>query len=278
MFSIGLGSDTNGSIRVPASLCGVWGLRATQGRLSVAGSYPFVPSLDTVGPFADSASGLKACFEVLCARPLANVDVGSLRIARLGGWFGENMSAPMQSAIDTLSMALGATDIVELPEVVRARAAAFVISASEGAGQHLKRLRTQAADYDPAVRDRLLAGALLPSTLIFQAHRLRHWFRDQMHEAFVKTDILLAPALVGEAPRFDQPEIEIGGKMVSARANLGLYTQPLTLAGFPVLTVPMKVPGLPLGAQLIARPGREDQLFALAEKLEKDGLAEARLI
>ncbi|KXV00733.1 amidase [Gluconobacter potus] len=278
MFSIGLGSDTNGSIRVPASLCGIWGLRATQGRLSVEGSYPFVPSLDTVGPFADSAGGLKACFEALCVRSLADVDVGRLRIARLGGWFGENMSAPMQTAIDTLSMALGATDVVELPEVARARAAAFVISASEGAGQHLKRLRAQAADYDPAVRDRLLAGALLPSTLIFQAHRLRHWFRDRMHEAFAKTDILLAPALVGEAPRFDQPEIEIGGKMVSARANLGLYTQPLTLAGFPVLTVPMKVPGLPLGAQLIARPGREDQLFALAEKLETDGLAEARLI
>lgn len=278
MFSIGLGSDTNGSIRVPASLCGVWGLRATQGRLSVEGSYPFVPSLDTVGPFADSAGGLKACFEALCAKPLPDVDVGSLRISRLGGWFGENMSPPMQTAIDTLSMALGATDVVEIPEVARARAAAFVISASEGAGQHLGRLRTQAAEYDPAVRDRLLAGALLPSTLIFQAHRLRHWFRDRMHEAFAKTDILLAPALVGEAPRFDQPEIEVGGKMVSARANLGLYTQPLTLAGFPVLTVPMKVPGLPLGAQLIARPGREDQLFVLAEKLETDGLAEARLI
>ncbi|MBN3867058.1 AtzE family amidohydrolase [Gluconobacter kondonii] len=278
MFSIGLGSDTNGSIRVPSSLCGIWGLRATQGLLSTEGSYPFVPSLDTVGPFADSAAGLKACFEALSAQALPAVEVGSLRIARLGGWFSENMSPPMQTAIDRLSMALGVTDVVELPEVARARAAAFVISASEGAGQHLGRLRTRAADYDPAVRDRLLAGALLPSTLVFQAHRLRHWFRDQMHEVFAKTDILLAPALVGEAPRFDQPEIEIGGKMVSARANLGLYTQPLTLVGFPVLTVPMKVPGLPLGAQLIARPGREDQLFALAEKLEADGLAEARLV
>ncbi|MBF0889020.1 AtzE family amidohydrolase [Gluconobacter cadivus] len=278
LFSIGLGSDTNGSIRVPSSLCGIWGLRATQGLLSTEGSYPFVPSLDTVGPFADSAGGLRVCFEALSAKALPAVEVGSLRIARLRGWFGENMSPPMQTAIDRLSMALGATDVVELPEVARARAAAFVISASEGAGQHLGRLRTRAADYDPAVRDRLLAGALLPSTLVFQAHRLRHWFREQMHEAFAKTDILLAPALVGEAPRFDQPEIEIGGRMVSARANLGLYTQPLTLAGFPVLTVPMKVPGLPLGAQLIARPGREDQLFALAEKLEADGLAEARLI
>lgn len=66
--------------------------------------------------------------------------------------------------------------------------------------------------------------------------------------------------------------------MVSARANLGLYTQPLTLAGFPVLTVPMKTAGLPLGAQLIARPGREDLLLALGESLERDGTVEARLV
>lgn len=278
LFSIGLGSDTNGSIRVPASLCGVWGLRATQGRLPVEGSYPFVASLDTVGPFADSAGGMRACFEALTAKPLPRTDVTDLRFARLGGWFAQNMSAPMQDAVEALSRALNARETVELPEVARARAAAFVISASEGAGQHLARLRTQAADYDPAVRDRLLAGALLPSTLIFQAHRLRHWFRDRMYEAFANADVLIAPALVGVAPRFDQPLIEVGGQMVSARANLGIYTQPLTLAGFPVLTVPMKVSGLPLGAQLMARPRREDQLIALGERLERDGLALANLV
>lgn len=278
LFSLGLGSDTNGSIRVPASLCGVWGLRATQGRLPVEGSYPFVASLDTVGPFADSAGGLRACFEALVQTENAPVDVGALKVARLGGWFAENMSAPMADAVDALGERLGATQTVELPEVARARASAFVISASEGAALHLHRLRTQAQNYDPAVRDRLLAGALLPASLIFQAHRLRNWFRARMHEAFTDADILLAPAVVGEAPRFDQPLIEVGGKMVSARANLGLYTQPLTLAGFPVLTVPMKTAGLPLGAQLIARPGREDLLLALGESLERDGSAVARLV
>ncbi|OAG73943.1 amidase [Gluconobacter japonicus] len=277
LFSLGLGSDTNGSIRVPASLCGIWGLRATQGRLSIEGSYPFVASLDTVGPFADSAGGLRACFEALVQTENAPVDVGALKVARLGGWFAENMSAPMADAVEALGARLGATQTVELPAVARARASAFVISASEGAALHLHRLRKQAQDYDPAVRDRLLAGALLPASLIFQAHRLRNWFRARMHEAFADADILLAPAVVGEAPRFDQPLIEVGGKMVSARANLGLYTQPLTLAGFPVLTVPMKTAGLPLGAQLIARPGREDLLLALGESLERDGTAVARL-
>lgn len=278
LFALALGSDTNGSIRVPASLCGVWGLRATQGRLPVEGSYPFVASLDTVGPFAGLLGDLKVCFEALDAAPLAEIDADSLRIARLGGWFASDMSAPMAAAMARLTEALSAQREVVVPDVAAARASAFVISASEGAGLHLPRLRTRASEYDPAVRDRLLAGALLPSTLIFKAHKVRRRFRDVMHAAFAEADVLIAPAVVGEAPRFDTPLIEVGGQMVSARANLGLYTQPLTLAGFPVLTVPLDVPGMPLGAQLVAKPGREDMLFALGAKLERDGVARARIV
>ncbi len=277
-FSLSLGSDTNGSIRVPASLCGVWGLRATQGRLSTHGSYPFVTSLDTVGPFADSAKGLTLCFEALTEEKLAPIDPSSLNIARLGGWFSDNMSPSMQIAIDSLADTLNATEIIHIPEVARARAAAFIISASEGAALHLNHLRHQADEFDPAVRDRLLAGTLIPASTINKAHRFRSWFRRAMHEAFTHADILIAPAVVGEAPRFDQPLIEVNHEMVSARANLGLYTQPLTLAGFPVLTLPMPSDGLPLSAQLIAKPGREDQLLALGMALEHSGTAQARLL
>ncbi|GBR45582.1 AtzE family amidohydrolase [Neokomagataea thailandica] len=277
-FGLSLGSDTNGSIRVPASLCGVWGLRATQGRLPTQGSYPFVTSLDTVGPFADSAEGLTLCFEALTEEKLSPVTPSSLNIARLGGWFSDNMSPSMQTAFNTLANTLHATRTVHIPEIARARAAAFIISASEGAALHLDHLRHRADEFDPAVRDRLLAGALIPAPSITKAHRFRSWFRRAMHEAFNHTDILLAPAVVGEAPRFDQPLIHVNGAMISARANLGLYTQPLTLAGFPVLTLPMPSPGLPLGAQLIAKPGREDQLLALAQSLEHSGAAQARLL
>lgn len=272
LFSIGLGSDTNGSIRVPASLCGVWGLRATQGRLPTAGSYPFANSLDTVGPFTASLSDMHHAFEALDAKTMILPDTRSLRVAQLGGWFRESMSPAMARAIENLVGYLKAQETVDLPGVANARAASFVITAAEGGALHLDRLRHRAAEYDPAVRDRLLAGALLPASLIHRAHRLRHWFRRQIHAAFEGIDVLIAPAVPGEAPRIDSPLIEIGGRMVSARANLGLFTQPLTLAGFPILAVPLRVDGLPLGAQLIAKPGREDVLFALGERLEKDGM------
>lgn len=271
-FPVALGSDTNGSIRVPASLCGVWGLRATQGRLPTEGSYPFVASLDTVGPFATSSAYLRATFEALSRTTLPAIDTRDWRIARLGGWFATNMTTDMAQAMDSLARHLDATQVVELPEVARARAAAFVISAAEGGSLHLPRLRQFAGEYDPAVRDRLLAGALLPAHIVFKAQRLRNWFRRQMHKAFANADILIAPAVPCVAPRLDEPTIRIDGRDVPARANLGIYTQPLTLAGFPILTLPMRTSGLPLGAQLIARPGREDQLFALAAELEGSGM------
>ncbi|BAT19987.1 AtzE family amidohydrolase [Asaia bogorensis] len=282
-FPLSLGSDTNGSIRVPASLCGVWGLRATQGLLPVSGSYPFVASLDTVGPFTASAADMRVMVEVLSASSLARVDVAGLKMARLGGWFTQEISPEMEAAFAAFCTALSIRREIVLPEVATARAAAFVISASEGAGLHLDRLRHSPEQYDPAVRDRLLAGALVPAPHVFRAHKIRHWFRERMHEAFLEADILVAPAVVGPAPRIDTPVIEIGGQPVSARANLGLYTQPLTLAGFPVLTVPLAIDantgsGMPLGVQLVAQPGREDRLVALGEALERAGVARARIL
>jgi len=277
-FPLSLGSDTNGSIRVPASLCGVWGLRPTQNFFPTEGSFPFVASLDTVGPFASSAADLRVVTEILSGQALGAVEAGSLKLARLGGWFDTDLSDPMAAALNNFCRALSITQEVALPHVDAARAAAFVISASEGGALHLQTLRSHASLYDPAVRDRLLAGALVPAPHVFQAHKLRRWFRAAMHEAFAQADILVAPAVVGEAPPIDAPMIMVGGRSVPARANLGLYTQPLTLAGFPVLTVPLAVEGLPLGLQLVAQPGREDRLVALGETLERAGLARARIL
>ena len=277
-FPLSLGSDTNGSIRVPASLCGVWGLRATQNRLPTEGSFPFVASLDTVGPFTASAADMRVVVDVLTGETLARVETDGLRLGRLGGWFAADLSPEMGAALDGFCRALNVQREIRLPDVAAARAAAFVISASEGGALHLDRLRRQAALYDPAVRDRLLAGALVPAPNVFRAHKLRRWFRARMHEAFDTADLLIAPAVVGEAPRIEAPVLVIGGKPVPARANLGLYTQPLTLAGFPVLTAPLAVDGLPLGIQIVAPPGREDRLIAFGEALERSGLARARIL
>lgn len=274
LLPLTLGSDTNGSIRVPASLCGVWGLKPTFGSVPREGAYPFAASLDVVGPFAGTLDGLRVAYEIMVGAPMPELPAPSdLRVARLGGWFAANLSEPLAHAIDAVAAHLGGLDFVELPEIARARAASFLITAAEGGALHLGRLRRQALQYDPATRDRLIAGALLPASTLVQAHRFRAWFRDQVHALFQSVDVLIAPATVGEAPRIDQPTIVVDGQVVSARANLGLYTQPLSLAGVPILSAPLLgVNGLPLGVQLIAAPGREAALFAFAGALARAGL------
>lgn len=283
MLPLTLGSDTNGSIRVPASLCGVWGLRPTQGELPLNGVYPFASSFDTIGPFTGTSKDLRLSFDVMAGRnPEDDLpDTAGLRIGILGGWFAQNLPPALADGLRNIQSFLNITRTTELPEAARARAAAFIITASEGGNLHLPRLRHRAAEYDPATRDRLMAGALLPAAPIIQAHRLRNWFRGHMHSTFSEFDVLLAPSTPAVAPRIDQPTIMVGGRPVSARANLGLFTQPLTLAGFPVLAAPLPPSEtgdaspesrLPLGIQMIAAPGKEAVLFALAAQLENAGL------
>ena len=211
-----LGSDTNGSIRVPSSLCGIFGLKPTYGRLSRAGTRPFVASLDHVGPFARSVGDLATCYDALqgpdprdpiCRDGAIEPSVAELKrgaeglhIAVAGGYFAPSDTEQAQQAVAKVAGALGATREVVLPEAARARAAAFVISASEGANLHLPDLRTRAADFDPGTRDRLLAGALIPSAWVVQAQRFRRWYRARVLELFETTDIILAPATPCPAP------------------------------------------------------------------------------
>ncbi|NIK31334.1 aspartyl-tRNA(Asn)/glutamyl-tRNA(Gln) amidotransferase subunit A [Xanthomonas arboricola] len=268
-----LGSDTNGSIRVPAALCGVYGLRPTHGALPLDGVFGFVDALDVVGPFASSIADLRRVHEVMLGQPLASCNAGSLRIARLGGWFQRNLDPELDAGLGTLLTACNSTTVIELPEAERARAAAFVLTAAEGGHRHRAGLSTQAEQFDPATRDRLLAGLQLPASAVADAHRFAQWFGAAMQRLWDEVDVLIAPATPCVAPRIDQDTIQIDGQPVSARANLGIFTQPLGLAACPVLAAPLPRPGrLPLGVQLIAAPGREDRLFALAAQLERDGL------
>lgn len=273
-----LGSDTNGSIRVPASLCGVWGLRPTQGLLPLEGVYPFAASLDVIGPFARSAADIQSVAEVLAGQSFAfEGHTGSLKVGVLGGWFAQDLVPDLQAGLETIASACSSARTVTLPEIARVRAASFVITAAEGGNLHLNRLKQTPMAYDPATRDRLMAGALLPAAAVIQAQRIRTWFRQLMHDVFDTIDVLIAPATVGPAPLIDQPTIMVGGKAVSARANLGLFTQPLSLAGMPVVSAPLApqlTPNthLPLGIQLIAGPHKESMLLAFAQELERKGL------
>ncbi len=291
LVPIALGSDTNGSIRVPASFCGVFGLKPTFGRLSRAGSFPFVFSLDHLGPLARGVEDLAGAYDAMqgpdpddpvCANrasepvfPVLTQGAAGLRVAVAGGYFRRGAAPEVLAAVDRVAAALRATNEFELPEAARARAAAYVITATEGAALHLARLRTQAAAFDPAVRDRLIAGALVPAPLVVQAQKFRRWYRDAVLRLFAGIDILLAPATPCTAPLIGETNLTLDGQTVPLRPNIGLYTQPISFIGLPVVAVPVPGDGLPVAVQVIAAPWREDLALRVAWQLQQAGVARA---
>ncbi len=288
-----LGSDTNGSIRVPASLCGIFGLKPTYGRLPRSGSYPFVASLDHLGPFARSAHDLALAYDALqgadsrdpaCVQrgfeatsSLLSHGVDDLRIATLGGYFEEQAGPEARAAVRGVAEALGTTRSCSLPEVARARAAAFLITNAEGGSLHLADLRARAADFEPLSRDRFLAGALLPAAWVQQAQRLRRWFASRAAELFRDVDILLAPATPCVAPVIGTEWLSINGQRLPARPSLGLLAQPISFIALPVCAVPIWGchESLPIGVQVIAAPWREDLVLRVAHHLHNAGVAVA---
>lgn len=279
-----LGSDTNGSIRVPSSFCGLFGLKPTFGRLSREGTFPFCYSLDHLGPLARSAADLAAAYDAMLdpagkdepVTPGLGRGADGLRIAVAGGYFAKGALPEAFEAVATVAASLGATETVTIPEAARARAAAYVITTAEGGNLHLERLRTRAEDFDPATRDRLLAGAMVPSSWYLQAQRFRRWYHDRVMELFANVDIILAPATPCTAPPIGQETMVLDGVEMLVRPNIGIFTQPLSLIGLPIAAVPVQRPGgLPIGVQVIAAPGREDLVLRVAAQLELSGVCAA---
>jgi Asp-tRNA(Asn)/Glu-tRNA(Gln) amidotransferase A subunit family amidase len=181
-------------------------------------------------------------------------------------------------AVEKVAKAVGAARRVTIPENDRARAAAMIITASEGASLHLEDLKNRPMDFDPMTRDRFLAGALVPAAHYVRAQRFRAWYRERVREIFRDVDVLLAPTTPFPAPLIGQETIAVAGVQVPTRPMLGLYTQPLSFIGLPVISVPVAGPTpLPLGVQLVAAPWNEAALFRVAAVLERDGVAAARI-
>ncbi len=292
---IALASDTNGSIRVPASLCGTFGLKPTFGRLSRRGSYPFVHSLDHLGPIARSARDLALAYDAMqgpdardagCAQrpvepttPTLAEGVDGLRIAVLDGWFVEQAGDDARAAVARVADALGVRERATFDDAEAVRAAAFVITNAEGAALHLPDLRTRAADFEPLSRDRFLAGALLPAAWVERAQRVRRVAAERAARLFATWDVLLAPATPCAAPPIGTETIDLDGRRVAARPHLGVLTQPWSAIGVPVAAVPVfgatrgADAHLPIGVQVIAAPWREDLVLRVADALERAGVA-----
>jgi len=263
LVPLALGSDTNGSIRVPSSFCGIFGLKPTYGRLSRARTFPFVFSLDHLGPFARTVEDLALAYDAMqgpdaddaaCTTravepvtPLLGGDISSLRVALAGGHFQKNLFPEAIEAVARVASALSVTRTIEIPEASRARAAAYVITTAEGASLHLDRLRTRPQDFDGA----------------------------QLRELFKSVDVLIAPATPCVAPKLGQVNFVLDGVEMPVRANIGIHTQPISFVGLPVVAVPLPLEPMPIGVQIIARPWREDIALRVAHALEKMGVVSA---
>jgi amidase/aspartyl-tRNA(Asn)/glutamyl-tRNA(Gln) amidotransferase subunit A len=181
--------------------------------------------------------------------------------------------------VATVAGALGVTTQAVLAGAEHARAAAFLITNAEGGTLHLDDLRTRADDFDPLIRDRMLAGALLPAAWIDRARRVRQRVALEAARLFERFDVLIAAATPVPATLIGADTFSINGRTVAARPNMGLLTQPISCVGLPVCTVPVWSARpewrLPVGVQIITAPWREDLALAVAAELERAGVVRA---
>jgi 1-carboxybiuret hydrolase len=291
LVPLALGSDTNGSIRVPSSLCGLFGLKPTYGRLPRNRTFPFVASLDHLGPLARDVRDLALAYDAMqgfdpgdpvCAeRPVETTfdalgaGTDGLRLAVAGGYFLKGAFPEARLALDRVAAALHVNNEIEIPQAALARSAAYLITTIEGASLHLERVRKRARDFDPAVRDRFIAAAMVPGTLAVKAQKFRRWYQGEALKLFERVDAILAPATPCTAPAIGQQTFRLGGVEMPVRANLGLYTQPISFIGLPVVVAPVPLSPLPIGVQIIAPPWREDIALRIAYALEQMGVAAA---
>jgi len=276
---------------VPSSFCGLFGLKPTYGRLPRTRTFPFCDSLDHLGPLARNVRDLALAYDVMqghdahdpvCAPRAVELTsrIGrgaeGLRIAVAGGYFSTGGMPEATAAVASAASALGAREMIELKGAAEARAAAFLITNGESSALHLDRLRTRAMDFDPDTRDRFLAGAFVPAVWVVQAQRVRRWFHDEMMKVFDDFDVIIAPATPCIAPRSGDRMMRFRGEEIMVRPNIGVFTQPISCVGLPVVAAPTFGADMPIGVQLIAAPWREDLCLRAAFTLEECGVSKVR--
>ena len=279
-----LGTDTGASIRVPAALCGITGLKPTYGRVSRAGVVPLSWSMDHVGPMARTVRDCALILSVIAGHDpldrtsaevavpdfLSDLEAGvrRLRIGLPRRYFFERLDGEVQEAVERAVESLRAEGAevrdVDIESIELAGIAGATILASEAAAFHQKRLRERPEDFGEEVRTRLIAGELYSAATYVNAQRLRDLIRESFQRTLAEVDVLLAPVTPITAP-------PIAGFSDDARANLTRFTIPINLVGLPALALPcgFDAQGLPIGMQLIGRPFEEALVLRAGRAYEK---------
>jgi len=285
-----LGTDTGGSVRIPASLCGIVGLKPTYGRVSRAGVIPLAWSLDHVGPMTRTVADAALLLQALAGRDpadpsTADVPVPDYGRALEGGIHGLRLGLPKEIFFERLDPevqaavlgaarsfeALGASvEEVPLPRIPHAGPASFAIIAAEATAYHEPYLKSRAAEYGADVRARLTSGQFVLATQYLKAQRARQVIRAEVDAALRQVDALLTPTTPIPAPPLEAREVTVDGLTEDVRWWLIRCTRPINVTGHPALSVPcgFTAGGLPIGLQLVGRYFDEATLLRIGHAYE----------
>ena len=286
-----LGSDTGGSIRIPAALCGIVGLKPTFGRVSRHGVHPLAWSLDTAGPMTrsvrDSAIVLNALAGYDARDPSsANVPSADFTEGIDAGIAGLKIGAPTDFFYDVIDpevaeavcdatgvlKSLGATvERIPLPALNQALGISGTLLVTEAAETLFDNLRDRPEDIGEDVRARLYLGAMTPAADYIRAQRARRAYNEQVAETMREYDLLVAPSVATGAPRIDQETVEIAGRTENALSLMSRLTRPFNLTGQPAISIPcgFTSDGMPIGMQLAARAWDEATVLRAAYAYEE---------
>lgn len=286
-----LGSDTGGSIRLPAHFCGVTGLKTTYGRISRAGAMPLSQSLDTVGPLARTAEDCALLLAVIAGAdpqdPTASTaPVPDYVAATKGSLKGLKIGVPAAFYVDDLDAEVGrvldetiavlkreGADIVkvELPDQRQMSAASMIVLAAESAAFHKRWMIERPQDYSPQVLMRLQYGLAIPAVTYLEAMRWRASALAAQIAATAAVDAVLAPAAPVSAPTIEESDVGAGPNAAATIQRITLFTRPINYLGLPSLVVPsgFTSSGLPVGMQLIGRSFDEATLLTIGAAFQR---------
>lgn len=269
-----LGTDSAGSVRIPACFCGVTGLRPSTGLVSNRGVVPVSWSIDAVGPVARSAEDCAVLLDVIAGTSTElGGGVEGLRIGVVDALFDRSdtrVAAVVQAAVDELVAQGAAVEPTEVPLLEEAGTINQLVMLPEATSVHLPWLRERLADYGPDVRARLLAGLLLPPTAYVTGLRARRWFTDGIRQLFERFDLLAAPAMPITAPALGEDSVEVRGETMPYRVALIPFNSPWSLAGLPAASLPCGfVDGLPVGLALVGGRNEDGTVLRAAHAFQQ---------